>query len=128
MSIDRTVLIADDEPDFRLGVAELLGRLGLSFRMAQTGPEALDLVRLGGIHLALLDHQMPSPSGPTLTGLDVLHAIRDETLGVPAILCSADTGHDLERMALAAGALTVLRKPVEPVLLRREVQRALGLA
>jgi len=128
MSIDRTVLIADDEPDFRLGVAELLDGLGLSFRMAETGPEALVLVRRGGIDLALLDHQMPSPTGLTLTGLDVLLAIRDETLGVPAILCSADAGDDLQRMALAAGALTVLRKPFEPLLLRSEVQRALGLA
>jgi CheY-like chemotaxis protein len=122
MAIDRTILIADDDRQVRLGVAELLGGMGFRTRLAETGLEALEIVRLGGIHLAVLDQQMPGH-----TGLEVVTTIRDETLRIPCIVCSGDAGPDLETLALEAGALAVLRKPVQPRRLRAEVLRALEL-
>lgn len=122
MAIDRTILIADDDREVRLGVAELLGGMGFRTRLAETGVQALQIVRLGGIHLAVLDQQMPGR-----TGLEVVTTIRQETLEVPCIVCSGDAGTDLERLAIQAGAVAVLRKPVQPMLLRSEVLRALHI-
>ena len=122
MAIDRTILIADDDREVRLCVAELLGGMGFRTRLAETGVQALQIVRLGGIHLAVLDQQMPGR-----TGLEIVTTIRDETLAVPCIVCSGDAGTDLELLAIQAGAVAVLRKPVQPLLLRNEVLRALSL-
>lgn len=122
MYLSHRILIADDDQEIRLGVAELLGSLDLEILQAETGVEALALVRGGGLDLALLDNKMPG-----LSGLEILQAIRSEVLGIPAILCSADAAGDVGVLALRAGALAVLTKPVQPVVLRREVVRALDL-
>lgn len=122
MSLDRRILIADDDLEIRQGVAELLSGMGLEILEAETGPEALAIVRRGDIRLALLDNQMPGA-----TGLEILQVIHEETLRVPCIVCSGDSFESLERMARAAGALAVLKKPVEPRILRTEVVRALDL-
>ncbi len=123
MSHDRRILIADDDREIRLGVAELLGHLDLEILEAETGTRALELVRRGGLHLALLDNNMPGP-----TGLEILETIRAELLGVPAILCSADAAGDVGILARRAGAFAVLTKPVKPAFLKQEVVRALSLA
>ena len=123
MSLDRRILIADDDPEIRLGFADLLGSLGAEILLAETGVQALELVRHGGLHLALLDHKMPGPSG-----LEILETIRAELLGVPAILCSADADGDVGVLARRAGAFAVLTKPVRPKELRLEVERALTLS
>lgn len=124
MSIDRKILIADDDEDVRKGTAELLGPLGLDIVLCDNGVEALELVRRRDLHLALLDNRMPG-----LTGLEILQAIRSEVLGIPAILCSGDVRDhdDLVRFAQAAGAFAVLPKPIAPRLLKQEVVRALDL-
>lgn len=122
MSLDRRILIADDEPEIRLGVADLLGPLGLEVVLAETGSEAMHLLRGGGLHLAVLDYRMPGA-----TGLEVLQAIQNELLGIPAILCSAEAEGDVGVLARQAGALAVLSKPVPPLHLKREVVRALEL-
>lgn len=123
MSLDRRILIADDDTEIRLGYADLLGGLGAELVLAETGVQALELVRHGGLHLALLDHKMPGPSG-----LEILETIRAELLGVPAILCSADADGDVGVLARRAGAFAVLTKPVRPAELRHEVGRALTLS
>lgn len=122
MSIDRTILIADDDLEVLCGVTELISGMGFRTRQAQTGLQALEILRCGGIHLALLDHKMPGR-----TGLEVVTTIREETLDVPCIVCSGDAGIELEQLVLRAGAILLLRKPVAPTLLRTEVLRALEL-
>ncbi len=122
MSIDRRILIADDDIEIRLGVADLLEPLGLEIMLAETGTQALQILRNGGMHLALLDYRMPGA-----TGLDILAAIQNELMNIPAILYSADAAGDVGILAMQAGAFAVLSKPVVPAVLRREVVRALKL-
>ena len=122
MSLDRRVLIADDDAELRVGVRDLLADLDLEFLEAECGSDALAIVRGGPLGLALLDHRMPGP-----TGLEILTTIHDELIPVPVILCSGDLDEMLERMALRAGARAVMRKPVEPGALRAQVARILGL-
>ena len=122
MSIDRRVLIADDDRELRAGVVDLLAGMDLDILQAETGLEALSIVRRFAIHLALLDMHMPG-----FTGLEVLTVIRRETLRIPCIFLSGDATEAIRRQALQEGAVAVFTKPYVPALLRAEVKRALNL-
>jgi CheY-like chemotaxis protein len=123
----KRVLLADDDPEIRSGVAEFLSPLGLEFLHAETGPDAVAILRLerARLDLMLLDMHMPG-----FGGLEVLARLRDE-LGplpqLPTICCSGEATDELMARALDAGACAFLRKPLQPSALRKEVLRALAL-
>lgn len=123
MSIDRRVLIADDDREVRAGVVDLLRDLDMDFVHAETGVEALTILRRSVIDLALLDMHMPGH-----TGLEVLSVIRREVPQLPCIFFSGAATEAIRKQALNEGALAVLSKPLVPSLLRREVRRALQIA
>lgn len=118
----RRLLLADDDREVRLGVADLLDGLGLEFLHAETGTEAVELVRGTLIHAALLDMHMPG-----YTGAQAIPLLRGLSAGLPCIVYSGCWSLDLEAEVLSAGAFACLKKPVEPVTLRRTVCVALGL-
>lgn len=122
MTLRRRILLADDDHEVRLGVAELLLGLELQVLHAETGLQAIELARVEPIHAALLDMHMPG-----CTGIEAISLLRRETRELPCIVYSGRWSPQLEREVLGAGAWACLKKPVEPYLLRREVCRALGL-
>jgi CheY-like chemotaxis protein len=105
----------------RLGVAELLGSLGLEVLHAATGIEAVELVRGVRIHAALLDMHMPG-----CTGIQAIPLLRGLDSALPCIIYSGRWTPDLEQEVLSVGAFACLKKPVEPAMLRRTVRAALG--
>ena len=118
----RRMLVADDDREVRLGVAELLDDLGLEIVHAATGTEAIELVRGVRIHAALLDMHMPG-----YTGVQAIPILRGLQAALPCIVYSGRWSPGLEAEVLSTGALACLKKPVEPALLRRTVCLALGL-
>jgi len=120
MSIDRRILIADDDAEVRLGAAELLASLGLEILQADSGDHALTIVRRERIHLALLDYHMPG-----CDGFQVFHTLREVLPDVPCIFWSGHATDAIEKIVLRDGASAFLRKPVRPDLLRGEVRRVL---
>jgi CheY-like chemotaxis protein len=117
----RRILIADDDLEVRRGVADLLAPLGTEILQAETGWEALDLLReRAPVHLLLLDMHMPGCGG-----LEVIDRIRGQ-FEVPFICYSGNATRELESQVRAAGAFAFLHKPVQPDRLRAEVVRALG--
>jgi CheY-like chemotaxis protein len=124
----RRFLVADDDATLRGGVVDLLASLQLEILEADTGPAALAIARGARLHAALLDLHMPGRDLPRLGGLEVLAALRQFGVSLPCILYSADLTPALEERAREAGAMCVLHKPVDPALLRAEVERALARA
>jgi len=121
--LQRRMLLADDDREVRLGVAELLDDLGIEILHAATGTEAVELVRGTRIHAALLDMHMPG-----YTGIQAIPLLRGLDARLPCIVYSGRWTPDLEQEVLSAGAFACLKKPVEPVTLRRTVCIALGLS
>lgn len=122
MALDRRILIADDDREVRDGVVDLLGDLEMDFVHAETGIEALEILRGSVLDLALLDMHMPGH-----TGLEVLNVVRREVPGLPCIFFSGAATEAIRAQAVREGAMAVLSKPLDPSLLRREVRRALQI-
>jgi len=120
MAHPRRILLADDDLSMRAGVAELLASLGLEVLEADDGLQAVDIARNTLVHAALIDFQMPRCTG--LEALPLLHAVR---VGLPVILYSGALTAATTNMMIEIGAFSVLKKPVQPDLLRQEVLRAL---
>lgn len=109
MMFDRpySILITDDDPVARETLREIVAPQGYHTLMAESGEEALDLIREHEVHLALFDMHLPR-----LSGLETLALIRQMRGGIPAILITADQDENLMRRALSEHAFCVLAKPV----------------
>lgn len=116
-------LLADDDREVRLGVADLLTGLGLDVLQAEDGLEAIELGRARHFDGALFDVHMPGVSG-----MEAITILRREVIELPCLVYSGRWTPELERAALELGAAACLKKPVDPALLRSEVRRVLGLS
>ena len=114
-----SVLITDDDESCRVRFRDTFVGEGYDTHLADTGAEAIRIVRRYSVHVAVLDMHMRD-----MTGLDALCAIRQETnRNVPAVLVSHDTSKELRLKALAAHFETFLSKPVDLDILRLVVGR-----
>lgn len=104
------VLVADDQQANRTVLTRILERAGHRVQQAIDGEQALDLLELDNIDLAIVDMHMPR-----LSGLDVLRQLRYMQAGgkrTPVIVLSADATAQAARDAEEAGAPAFLTKPV----------------
>jgi two-component system response regulator YesN len=122
MSQSHCVLLADDDHEVRLGVADLLMGIGLQILHAETGLEAVEVARAERIDAALLDMHMPG-----YTGIEILPMLFEEFADLRCIVYSGRWTPGMEQSVIEAGALACLKKPVEPDRLRQEVLRAINL-
>src|SRR3954471_22782952 len=100
------IAVADDEPDTREYLQELLDRLGHEVRAAEDGRRLAGLCREFAPDLVVTDHAMPG-----LDGLAAAAEVNRER-PVPVILISGQ--HEAESLAATAGVVvTFLAKPVE---------------
>ena len=125
--IDRsvaTVLVADDHPVFRLGLAMALRQFGFGTVLeAEDGIGALRACRAGSVDVAVLDVKMPG-----MNGLDVIRAIRtsDADRRPRFIVMSA---FDQPAVVKAGADLQVdafLGKETSPERITEVIDRALG--
>lgn len=116
------VLVADDNPEGRELLREVLESEDCQVLEAADGMEALDRTRLYLPDVVLLDIQMP-----VMDGFSVLDQLRQDprcaTLPVAAVTAYAMRG-DRER-GLAAGFDDYITKPIHPASLRNSIERLL---
>ena len=115
----RTVLYVDDEPDIREIVRIALGLTrGLAVHTASSGEQALTLVHEQQPDLVLLDVMMPGLDGPGTLG----RMRKDpKTASIPAIFMTAKAMPKEIALLLEMGALGVIAKPFDPMLLAAQV-------
>ncbi len=102
-----SLLITDDDFDFRQTLKEALEPQGFRTLLAGDGEEALAIVRRETVHLALLDMHMPR-----LSGLETIRRVRELHQRLPCILISAAMDESLAQEAERVKAYSVLSKPV----------------
>lgn len=117
---DHSLLITDDDEDFRATLSDALSRRGFRTLMASDGIEALQVIEHGDIHLALFDVHMPR-----LDGLGALQSIRQRTPRLPCILMTAQLDDGIIARANELGAEAILPKPFSLASLVSAVQTLL---
>jgi two-component system sensor histidine kinase/response regulator len=109
-------LIVDDLEENLLALAALLQRDGVQLLPARSGLEALELLLVHDVALAILDVQMPE-----MDGFELAETMRssERTRHIPIIFVTAGL-RDAHRMfkGYEAGAVDFLYKPIEPHMLR----------
>jgi DNA-binding NtrC family response regulator len=116
------VLVVDDEPAERDGLARLVGQWGYEVETAASGEEALNLIESHHPAVVLTDLVLPE-----MDGLTLLQKLRET--GRPPIVLMV-TGHGTVETAVEAmrhGAFDYLTKPVDPtrlqVLLEKSIEQ-----
>jgi CheY-like chemotaxis protein len=115
-----SVLIADDDPQARETLREIVEPEGYRALLASSGEEALDIVREEPVHVALFDMHMRH-----LTGLETVQLVHQINSVLPCILVTADATEDLMREAFSVRAYSVIPKPVSRNMLLYTMVRAL---
>lgn len=116
---DCCVLVVDDIAQNLLAMEALLTRPGVRVLKAQGGAQALELLLVHDVALALLDVQMPEMDGFALAEL---MRGTERTRSVPIIfLTAASEDHRRSFRGYEAGAVDFLYKPVEPQVLHNKV-------
>ncbi|WP_412069894.1 response regulator [Rubrivirga sp. IMCC43871] len=107
MSREITLVVADDHPALRAGLARLLdAQPGITvIGQADGGEEALQMVRERTPDVLLLDIDMPD-----LSGVHVARALRDEGHPVRVLAFTAHAGRQFVEGLLDAGAAGYLTK------------------
>jgi DNA-binding response OmpR family regulator len=115
----KAILIAEDDSKTADLVAIYLEREGFMSRIAQTGPEALNLAKRHHPSLVILDLMLPG-----MDGWEVLRQLRRES-DVPVIMLTARS-EEVDRVAgLTLGADDYVVKPFSPRELVARVQAVL---
>jgi two-component system sensor histidine kinase/response regulator len=111
-------LLVDDFEDGLLALEALLARPDLEILSAKSAAEALELLAIHDVALAILDVEMPE-----VDGFQLAKQMRgaERTRGIPIIFATAGS-HDPTRVsrAYAAGAVDVLFKPLDPAVLTQK--------
>jgi CheY-like chemotaxis protein len=103
-----TILVVDDDADTRNNMTDLFGDLGYMIDAAEGGEMALEKAQDRLYDLGLLDLRMPG-----MDGLTLCRRLRQLQPHLVALIVTAYAGRGLEEEAHAAGARSILSKPVE---------------
>jgi two-component system, sensor histidine kinase SagS len=117
------ILVADDEPNIRTTIHDVLRKYHANVTIASDGGEAIALIEQRDFDLVISDIKMPDK-----TGYDVFAAARKKSADVPVILMTGfgyDPNHCIVR-ASQEGLQAVLFKPFKVNQFLSEVRKALG--
>ena len=106
---DPSVLVIDDDPEFRDSVVRLLETVGLHSRQFSSVPDFLRADPPGGPACLVLDVRMPGQSG-----LELQRDLAAANRQVPIIFITAYADVPMTVQAMKGGAIEFLTKPFRP--------------
>ena len=112
------VLVIDDEPKIVSFVTRALTARGYEVDSAENGAQGLDLMRVGGYAVVVLDLRLPD-----IDGIDVLRCTLEERPDQQVIVLSALPDVDTKVLCLDIGAVDYITKPFSLTELLARVRR-----
>jgi DNA-binding NtrC family response regulator len=120
MIVTPSLLITDDDRDFRETLRSAFEQRGFETILAADGEEALEIVHTRPVHILLLDMYMPR-----LTGLETIRRLKQRTPPLPTILMSSALDARIQQEAEEEHVFSVLPKPFSFSTIRDVVRDAL---
>jgi two-component system, response regulator FlrC len=114
------VLVVDDDPGMREGMALSLRRAGFVTEQARSGEDALRMTRPGAFDAVVTDLRMTGMDGLQLTA-----RLKALDSGLPVLLVTAFSSLDTAREAMRLGAFDYLAKPFSPDELVQAVKKSI---
>ena len=121
MTLQKTILIVDDEKGLRLSLSLILEKEDYRVETVANAEEALDRLQLHEYDLMFLDLNLPG-----MSGIDLLVEVRKQFPRMPVLILTAHAALESAIQAVRLGARDYLIKPVEPVLILTRVAEILA--
>jgi CheY-like chemotaxis protein len=120
--IEKRLLIVDDEPNVTLTLSESLEALGAQYQVhvANSGSDALNLVRQTGYDIIVTDYRMPG-----MTGLELAQEVHKISPATQIILMTAYGSDSLRNSAESASLSGFIDKPFTIKQIRDVILRAI---
>ena len=115
-----TILIVDDEKNYRLVLEALLAPEGYEIVTATNGVDALEMVREGDIDLVVTDMKMPG-----MTGMELLESCKKVKPEIPVVMMTAFGTIEMAVEAMKKRAFDYITKPFQNEQLKLTVKKAL---
>ena len=115
-----TILIVDDEKNYRLVLEALLAPEGYEILTAENGPKALDFVRESDLDLVITDMKMPG-----MSGMELLEGAKSVKPDLPVIMMTAYGTIEMAVEAMKKQAYDYITKPFKNEELKLTIRKAL---
>jgi two-component system NtrC family response regulator len=117
-----TILIVDDEKNYPAILSAVLEEEGYECLAANSGKEALDILRNSDVDLVLTDMKMPS-----MDGIELLERIKSRDPDLPVIMMTAHGTVEKAVEAMQKGAYNYILKPFDNEQMIIYVQKAIAM-
>ncbi|MEE8430289.1 MAG: sigma-54 dependent transcriptional regulator [Candidatus Desulfatibia sp.] len=117
-----TVMIVDDEKNYPPILSAILEEEGFETLTANSGREALDILKHADVDLVLTDMKMPS-----MDGIELLEHIKTDDQELPVIMMTAHGTVDKAVEAMQKGAYSYVLKPFDNERLVLYVNKAIAM-
>jgi two-component system NtrC family response regulator len=117
----QTILIVDDEPNYRLIFSEIVKEEGYEVITAESAEKAMPIVRETDLDLVITDMRMPG-----MDGMEFLKEIKIFNAELPVIMITAFGEVEKAVKAMQAGAFNYLTKPFNNEELLISIQKAVS--
>ncbi|MEW4486478.1 sigma-54 dependent transcriptional regulator [Thalassoglobus sp. JC818] len=114
-----SILLVDDDADFRSLTARTLRKFGYHILDCESGEAALEQLDKHSFDLAIVDLSMPG-----MSGLELLEAVKERASETEAVMLTGDATVRTAVEAMKLGAHDYLSKPVEMDELRVVIEKA----
>ncbi|GAB4344271.1 MAG: hypothetical protein Kow0099_23570 [Candidatus Abyssubacteria bacterium] len=108
MAIRESILLVDDDLEFRKAMKRTFERSGYDITVAADGQEALDLLDTQDFDLIITDLRMPN-----VNGIQLMEEIRKRKINVPVIFITAFGEVESYMDLMNMGAFDYINKPVK---------------
>jgi len=116
-----TILIVDDDFEWRMLIHRLLQKSGYEVLEAENGKNALKVLENSAIDLVLTDILMP-----IMDGVELIRELAQRHPGLPVIAMTSNIEMPYLNIAMKLGAMNCLQKPFNRNQLLEMINEALG--